>query len=207
MKLKHIPNALTLLRVVLTISLIFIRPVLGTLSMFVFVVAGCTDMLDGPIARRVKADSEFGAEFDSLSDMLMVIVSVFVILPQMGLWSWVTPAVWCALAFKICSAIPGLVKHRKVFFLHTLSNKILAVILFAAVLFYGLFGAAFVNFYIIFLLICVFAITLEEMVIISLLDYPNKNIKHIFEVKRVNEEYRAKKFEENACIPCETVLQ
>ena len=165
-------------------------------------------MIDGPIARSIKgASSEFGAEFDSMADMLMVIVSIFVLMPAMNIWSWLFPAIVCALIFKLCSAIPGIIKHHKVFFLHTISNKILASLLFAAVIFYAIFGGGgFMNGYIVFLLVCVFTITLEEMVIISLLDYPNKNIKSVFHVKGINQAYRAEKSENNACIPTDVVL-
>jgi len=191
MKLKHLPNAITISRMILTISLIFIAP-LSPLSIFIFLLAGFTDMIDGKLARSIKdARSELGAELDSIADMLLVIVTVFFIMPAMNLWPWLWYGILLALGFKLMSAVPGLVKHRKIFFLHTIANKILAMILFiGAILYFILGGSIFVNAYIVFLLAAVFVITLEEMVIISLLDYPNKDIKGFWHVKRVNEEYR-----------------
>lgn len=191
MKIKYIPNAITLSRIILTASLIFITP-LSSASMIIFVLAGMTDMVDGAIARRVKgAQSELGAELDSIADMFMVIVAVFFILPAMNLWPQLWYFIMAALAFKLLSAVPGLIKHRKVFFLHTISNKILALILFLGAILYFILGAHLVvNIYFVFLIIAVFVITLEEMIIISMLDYPNKNIKGFWQVKRVNEEYR-----------------
>jgi len=191
MKLRYIPNALTLLRFILVAMLIFITP-LTILSIIIFIAAGVTDMLDGPLARRIKnATSHLGAELDSLADMAMVIVSVFFILPAMGLWPQIWFAILFALGFKLMSAIPGLIKHRKVFFLHTLANKALAMVLFLGAILYFIFGAhLLVNIYFVFLLVAVFVITLEEMVIISLLDYPNKNIRGFWHIKRVNAEYR-----------------
>jgi len=191
MKLKHLPNAITISRMILTISLIFIAP-LSPISIFIFLLAGFTDMIDGKLARSIKdARSELGAELDSIADMLLVIVTVFFIMPAMNLWPWLWYGILLALGFKLMSAVPGLVKHRKIFFLHTIANKILAMILFiGAILYFILGGSIFVNAYIVFLLAAVFVITLEEMVIISLLDYPNKDIKGFWHVKRVNEEYR-----------------
>jgi len=192
MKLKYIPNTITLSRIVLTAFLIFLTP-LGPASIVVFLLAGVTDMVDGVIARRIKdAKTELGAELDSLADMFMVLVSVFVILPAMGLW----PQLWwffiAALVFKLLSSVPGIVKHRKVFLLHTISNKILALLLFTGAILYFIFGAATgVNVYFVFLIVAVFVITLEEMIIISMLDYPNKDIKGIWQVKKVNEAYRS----------------
>ena len=191
MKLKYLPNAITLLRVVLVISLIFIPP-LTPASIIVFLVAGGTDMIDGALARNIKdAHSELGAELDSMADMLMVVVTIFFIMPAMNLWPWLWFAILAALGFKLMSAVPGIVKHRKVFFLHTISNKILAMLLFIGAILYFIFGGhTAVNGYIVFLLVAVFVITIEEMVIISMLDYPNKNIKGVWEVNRVNREYR-----------------
>jgi uncharacterized sodium:solute symporter family permease YidK len=78
-----------------------------------------------------------------------------------------------------------------VFFLHTISNKVLALILFFGAILYFIFGGhVAVNYYFVFMLSAVFVITLEEMVIISMLDYPNKNLRGIWQVKKVNEEYR-----------------
>jgi len=196
MKLKYLPNAITIFRMILAISLIFIPPLTPT-SMIVFLIAGTSDMIDGALARRIKdAHSELGAELDSIADMLMVIVTVFFIMPAMNLWPWLFPGILAALVFKLMSAVPGIIKHRKVFFLHTISNKILAMILFIGAILYFIFGGhTAVNGYIVFLLVAVFAITLEEMVIISLLDYPDKNIKGFWHVKRVNEEYRKRMVE------------
>jgi len=191
MKLKHLPNVITISRFILVITLIFIPP-LSPASIIIFIFAGLSDMIDGALARRIKdAHSELGAELDSMADMLMVIVTVFFLMPAMDLWPWLWYGILVALGFKLMSAIRGIIKHRKVFFLHTISNKILAMILFIGAILYFIFGGhTGVNAYIVFLLVAVFIITLEEMIIISMLDYPNKDIKGFWHVKRVNEEYR-----------------
>jgi len=191
MKLKHLPNAITISRFVLVASLIFITP-LSLASIIIFLLAGVTDMVDGALARKIKdAHSEIGAELDSLADVFMAVITVFFIVPTMDIWPRFWYVILAALGFKLLSAIPGIIKHRKVFFLHTLSNKVLALILFSGVVLYFIFGGhTAVNIYILFLIVSVFLITLEEMVIISMLDYPNKNIKGFWQIKRVNEEYR-----------------
>jgi len=194
MKLRHLPNILTTIRIILVSFLIFLPP-LTVASMVVFVLAGTTDMIDGPLARRIKnASSEFGAELDSMADMYMVIVSIFFIMPAFDLWRPLWFGILAALGFKLMSAIPGIAKHRKVFFLHTLSNKFLGFVLFLAALMYFIFGGiTAVNIYFVFLIVAVFIITLEEMIIISLLDYPNKNIKGFWQIKSINEDYRRSK--------------
>jgi len=163
-------------------------------SKIIFVLAGLSDMIDGPLARRIEnAPSELGAELDSMADMFMVIVAIFFIMPAMNLWPWLWPGILVALGFKLMSAVPGLIKHRKVFFLHTISNKILGFLLFSAAVLYFIFPEAnFVSMYILFIIFAVFVITFEEMVIISTLDYPNKDIRGFWQVKQINEEYREK---------------
>jgi len=195
MKLKHIPNALCIIRfilVALLIPLSFVSENISILMLTLFLIAGFTDMIDGTIARKIKgATSNLGAELDSMADMFMVVVAVFFIVPHMQIWRYFQLAIIIALVFKLMSAVPGIIKHRKVFFLHTLSNKVLGFILFITVPIYFIFGGALgVNIYIIFIIVAVFAITLEEMVIIGTLDYPRKDIKGFWQVKKVNEEYR-----------------
>lgn len=191
MKLRYIPNALCFARIIM-VALLIIVPPLSVLSIILFISAGVTDMIDGSIARRIKnATSNFGAELDSMADMFMVIVSVFFILPAFDIWPGFWYAILVALAFKLMSAVPGLIKHRKVFFLHTISNKLLGFILFMGGIIYFIFGGiTAVNIYFIFLIAAVFIITIEEMVIISMLDYPNKNIRGFWQIRRINEAYR-----------------
>jgi len=193
MKLRHIPNALGFARIIMVALLMmpFIPP-FSPLSMILYITAGLTDMVDGSIARRIKnATSHFGAELDSIADLFMVVVSVFFILPAMDIWPGFWIAILLALTFKMMSAVPGLIKHRKVFFLHTISNKLLGFVLFMAVILYFIFGGRLgINIYFIFLVVAVFVITIEEMVIISMLDYPNKDIRGFWQIRRINEAYR-----------------
>lgn len=191
MKLKYIPNAITISRILMVGMLIFIAP-LSTVSFVIFLIAGFTDMIDGTIARNIKdARSNLGAELDSMADMFMVIVAIFFIMPAMDIWPVLWYCIIVALIFKLMSAVPGIIKHRKVFFLHTLSNKVLALILFAAIPIYFIFGGNMaVNIYVVCAIVAVFIITFEEMVIISTLDYPHKDIKGFWQVKMINEEYR-----------------
>jgi len=194
MKLKYLPNAITLSRFALVASLIFLVP-LSMASMIIFTIAGVTDMVDGSIARNIKnAQSNLGAELDSIADMFMVIVAIFVIMPAMDLWRPLWPAILVALCFKLMSAIPGILKHRKVFFLHTVANKILALFLFTGALLYFVFGGALaINLYFVFLIVAVFVATIEEMVIISLLNNPNKDIRGFWQISTINAEFSRRK--------------
>jgi CDP-diacylglycerol--glycerol-3-phosphate 3-phosphatidyltransferase len=81
--IKQIPNILTFGRAVLTI--IFLGMVLYSpaitpeahglfldIAFVIFVVAGLTDILDGPIARRLNVASKFGRMLDPFVDKILV---------------------------------------------------------------------------------------------------------------------------------------
>ena len=73
----NIPNALTLLRFILTFVLlgmfIFDFPVL--IIMYTFIFAAITDFLDGQIARGFRQVTKFGAKFDVIADRMLWITT------------------------------------------------------------------------------------------------------------------------------------
>ncbi len=79
--LRHIPNILTFGRLVLSIiflGMILFSPYVEGRSFFldvafvVFVVAGLTDIADGPVARRLGVASKLGRMLDPLADKVLV---------------------------------------------------------------------------------------------------------------------------------------
>ena len=189
MKLKYLPNIITLLRVVLCLSLIFIRPVLGFASFIIYCIAGFTDMIDGPMARRIPhALTARGGDFDAFADMLMIVIGVFVIIPAMNIWDWLWPGILGVLVFKVLSAsISGLIKHKRILFTHTLANKLAALFLFIAPILYFILGDhIIINIYFVFLISWVFLATAEEALINLLLKVPNTDVRGIWKVKEEN---------------------
>jgi len=85
MNFSSVPNALSILRIILTV------PVVMTLlnhqyflAMVLFFVAGITDALDGWIAKRYSFESRLGSILDPVADKLLL-VSSFVTLYLIGL--------------------------------------------------------------------------------------------------------------------------
>ncbi len=88
MILKHIPNALTLLRLILIIPfLIYLYHEQYVNAFYVFLLAGFTDGLDGWLARHFSWQSYFGSFVDPLADKLLV-ASSFISLALIGSLPW-----------------------------------------------------------------------------------------------------------------------
>ena len=69
------------------------------------VIAGILDGMDGRIARMFKGESRFGAELDSLSDVIAFGVSPALIIYLWSLQHFPRFGWFCALAFVVCQAL------------------------------------------------------------------------------------------------------
>lgn len=88
MILRHIPNALTLIRLVLIAPfLVFLYQQEYVNAFYTFILAGCTDGLDGFLARHFHWQSLFGSLMDPLADKLLIATS-FISLALMGKLPW-----------------------------------------------------------------------------------------------------------------------
>jgi CDP-diacylglycerol--glycerol-3-phosphate 3-phosphatidyltransferase len=92
----NIPNAITLLRIVLipVFMLLFYLPQSWSyaVSATVFAVACATDWLDGYLARRLNQTTPFGAFLDPVADKLMVAIALVLLTEQFHAWWFSVPA-------------------------------------------------------------------------------------------------------------------
>lgn len=100
MKKENIPNALTLLRIILIPIFILILS-LGhsylahILAAIIFTFASITDYLDGYLARKWKVVSNFGKFADPMADKLLV-MSAFIMLIELGFApAWIVAVIIC----------------------------------------------------------------------------------------------------------------
>ena len=81
--MSPLPNSLTILRVALVpafVAALFWRNDAGLWTAFVlFVLAGATDAVDGLVARKLDAESEFGKMLDPIADKMMVAAALFML--------------------------------------------------------------------------------------------------------------------------------
>lgn len=88
MILQHIPNALTMIRLVLIAPfLVFIYQQEYTNAFYTFILAGFTDGLDGWLARHFHWQSLFGSFTDPMADKLLIAAS-FISLAIIGKLPW-----------------------------------------------------------------------------------------------------------------------
>jgi cardiolipin synthase len=86
--LKHIPNALTVFRLVLILPfLMYLYQSKYDKAFYIFLLAGFTDGLDGWLARHYNWLSPFGSFMDPLADKLLI-ASSFISLALLGNLPW-----------------------------------------------------------------------------------------------------------------------
>ena len=124
-------NLLTLARIPLTLGLLFTAP-LSTPFFLLYTLAGITDMLDGPIARRTHTASRAGARLDSIADVVFLGGVLYCLLPAPSLPSWTLLALMTIAALRCTAWLVGFLKYRRFTALHTLANKLTGAALFCA---------------------------------------------------------------------------
>ncbi len=124
-----IPNALSVVRVLL-VPVLYLLAIEEMHAEFlgVLMVSFLTDLVDGPIARRLNQISDIGAQLDSWADF-----AVYVSLPVWGGWLWPAvmqiqrPYVTAVLVSYIAPVIIGVIKYGRLPSLHTYGAKASAV--------------------------------------------------------------------------------
>lgn len=137
--MRHIPNILTVSRVLAAAALLFCRA-FSVPFFCVYLYAGASDMLDGPLARRYAANGALGAKLDSVADLLFTAAVLYKIIPAVPWARWML--FWTAgiAAVRLLTLCVGLLKYRALPFLHTWSNKATGVLLFLFPLLYPALG-------------------------------------------------------------------
>lgn len=79
--MKHIPNAITIIRLFLVPLFIYVffsgDPYSHVYALVIYLIAGITDLLDGYLARKYKVVSVVGTVLDPLADKLMLLTALW----------------------------------------------------------------------------------------------------------------------------------
>jgi len=165
----NIPNTLTYLRFML-IPVLWVIYFNGTIRLLTagLVLAGVTDVIDGPIARRLRIVSKYGSKLDSLADNILILSIVYWtvhICPD--ILTNHSKAVFIWLFLLIISGITGYIKFRRIGNLHLYSSKIAGVISYTFVVHAYLFSYSTILFY---LTLAALIIAASENILIQLLN-------------------------------------
>lgn len=88
--MKYLPNAITALRFLGAVCLLFFG-VKSYAFWVIYFVCGLSDMVDGYLARRLGCESKTGALLDSLADLVFVACCCWKLIPVLAFpkWLWI----------------------------------------------------------------------------------------------------------------------
>jgi len=137
MILKYLPNAFTLTRFALIAPfLMYLHQTNYTGALYVFILAGLTDGLDGWLARTFQWQSRFGSFIDPLADKLLIASSFVSLALMKQLPWWLVSLVFCR---DITISLGVLTWHRfvpqRLDFKPTLLSKLNTVVQLTLVVF------------------------------------------------------------------------
>ena len=126
---KYIANIITGSKIAFSLPLLFI-PLSSLWFYILYLFCGLTDMIDGTIARKMGAVSQFGARLDTFSDFVFMLVCSIKILPliHISVWRWM----WIVMValIKIFNIAFVFVRKKKLISIHSALNKITGFALF-----------------------------------------------------------------------------
>lgn len=176
---KHIANILTASRIVLAIILLIFFKKISALFLIIYTVAEFTDIIDGTIARKTDSCSNMGALLDSIADLLLaanlikIVFTMKLITKKLAVWLLI------ALGIGTLSPLINFIKHKKLFFIHSISCKafggFLLIIPFA--IYFG-----FIDIYLPIAIALLTLAMLEICIMSFILDKPNPNARSIYSV-------------------------
>ncbi|MCL2577395.1 MAG: CDP-alcohol phosphatidyltransferase family protein [Defluviitaleaceae bacterium] len=185
--IKYLPNTLSISRIILAISLLFITA-LSPLFLVIYTMAGITDMIDGPIARKLNAVTPLGANLDGIADYTFTAIGIFRIVPALRPHPiLVVIIVTMIVVMKGTGMIVGYIRYKQLMMMHTYGAKAGAMLAFLFPLVISITGFD-VNILAVFLGLYAFLFLSEEIIINMILPEPNRDICGLREALRFRRE-------------------
>lgn len=174
--MKHIANTLTLLRIPLSVAMLCAAPFSTGFWVF-YLCAGLTDLLDGPVARKLGQESPLGAKLDSIADLVFAGALAFFVAVHLPIPRWLWLCILGIALLRFASYGIGFYKYHTWVSLHTYANKLTGAFLFLAPVFYRVCG-----WFVTGVVLCAvaFASALEELVITLKSPQPDRDRKGLW---------------------------
>jgi len=203
MKAKYIPNILSVARIPLSL-LMFFFAWFGSMTGFVvcFVASGLTDVFDGILARKLKAQSELGEKLDTLADGIFLVSAIFTAVFAIGIEvPWYCYAIFAVLLVgRIINQAITWVKFRRIGFIHTRSTRWAAIPIFCILLVIVVMPEIYFGIVLALFLSLTTLAQIEETVILHAMqpDEYTMSLKSYWQWKRDREKIAAEKAERAA---------
>lgn len=127
--MKVLPNVISTIRIILSISLIYIKP-LSIEFYSIYIICGMSDILDGFIARKTGTTTMIGAKLDSLADMVMIGVLFFLFYPIINPTTKIVNWIILIGVIRVIGMISAFKKYRTFISIHTYANKLTGIVVF-----------------------------------------------------------------------------
>ncbi len=181
---NNIANFVTFLRIPLALGMLF-YPVFSFNYYVFFTLAGFTDAIDGPIARKLGTNGRKGAQIDSVADLTFFIIALAKMIPFAikNLNNAAAALLIIVLALRLFCYISELVKFLRQLALHTNLYKATSVSMFIVI-----YLIPFIGISIPCIIGCTFALlaVIEEIIIIFTTKDPNSDTHTIFHARKKN---------------------
>ena len=126
---KYLANMITGLRIIGSLTLLFFD--VPSFPFYItYLLCGFSDMIDGTIARKMGAVSNFGAKLDTVADFVFMAVCVVKLLPMINLFTWLWTWIAVIAIIKVINIVLGFIRRKKLVTLHTVLNKTTGFLLF-----------------------------------------------------------------------------
>ncbi|MCL1996490.1 MAG: CDP-alcohol phosphatidyltransferase family protein [Defluviitaleaceae bacterium] len=177
---KYLPNVLSVARILMCLPLLVLVP-FSLEFLVIYTIAGITDMIDGPLARRTNTTTSLGANLDGIADLLFAVVVLFRIVPVLDISLMFLIMIAVVLGMKFSAIIIGYIRHKEIILLHTYANKFAAFALFLFPLMYIMVE---LNLLLSVLIIIASVAFMEEMLINFFSKVPKRDVKGLLFAKR-----------------------
>lgn len=180
--MRNLANYISILRIVLSFLMLFTE-LSSSLFFVIVILCGFTDVLDGYVARNYGLNSDFGANLDSLGDIIFFSCFLIVLFSQLKINYPIILWILCILLLKIISFAIGFIKFNKFPLIHTYLNKGTGALLILLP-----FLLLFTSSNLVLVIICLIATsaTLEELIIIISSQELDLNRKSIFKKSKIS---------------------
>lgn len=174
--IKNLANLITATRIAGAIVLIFTAP-FSRPFWAVYLYCGISDMVDGPIARSMRQQSNFGAKLDSIADTVFIFSALLTVIPAVVIPTWFWLCAIIVTSIRIISYLIGYKKYRVFSALHTYANKATGGALFCMPVLIDLLGITAAG-----IILGVFAMlsACEELLITAVSKDLDRNRKSLF---------------------------